>query len=154
MSDQFDKPQEEREDHLYDRRAAQLPLLGAAVAFLILFFPFMDRPWSLPAAILASYSIFVLSLAFGDAKDYLDRAEVRQQVQRLLSIHMFILLIALVIVLGWKRAQPLLPQGLTHRYQKGSFWDLGLELIFAIAGVWQGYWMRGIIQRTLKDTED
>jgi hypothetical protein len=154
MSDQIDKPQEEREDHIYDRRAAQLPLLAAAVAFSILFFPFMDRPWSLPAAILASYSIFVLGLAFGDAKDYLDRTEIRQQVQRLLLIHVFILLIAFAVILGWERAQPLLPGGLTHRYPKGSFWDFGLELTFAIAGVWQGFWMRKIIRRTLKETEE
>jgi Na+/H+ antiporter NhaC len=154
MSDQIDKPQEEREDHIYDRRAAQLPLLAAVVAFLILFFPFMDRPWSLPAAILASYSIFVLGLGFGDAKDYLDRTEIRQQVQRLLLIHLFILLIALGVVLGWERAQPLLPEGLTHRYQKGSIWDFGLELTFAIAAVWQGFWMRKIIRRTLNETEE
>jgi uncharacterized membrane protein len=154
MFDQADKPEEEREDDKKDQRAARIPMLAAAVVFSILFFPFMDRPWSLAAAILASYSTFVLGLAFGDAKDYLERIEIRQQVRRLLLIHTFVLAVALAFIIGWARLQPLLPQYLTHRGRRGSMWDLGLELTFAIAAVWEGYWMRGIIQRTLKDTED
>ena len=87
MSDQVDKPQWEQEDKIYDQGAARLSMLAAAVVFAVLFFPFMDRNWGLPVAILASYSVFVLGLAFGDAKDYLERVEIRREVRRLLLIH-------------------------------------------------------------------
>jgi len=129
-------------------------MLTAAVVFSVLFFPFKGEPWSLPAAILASYSAFVLGLAFGDAKDYLERVEIQREARRLLPIHAFVLLIAFAAITVWVRLQPLLPEGLTHQYRKGSFWDLALELPLIIAGVCQGFWMRGIMKRALKDSDD
>jgi len=63
-------------------------------------------------------------------------------------------MIAFGVITVWERLLPILPAAATHRGRKGSFWDLALELFFAIAAVSQGFWMRGTMRRVLDDSED
>jgi hypothetical protein len=55
----------------------RLAVVLAGVTFCVLFFPFMSRPWGLPVATLAGYSVLVFSWAPRDENCSLGRIEVR-----------------------------------------------------------------------------
>ena len=91
------KKQPAKDAKAEDANAIQLAMLQAFAA-VIVFIPFMDRPWAPYAAALTGYSVLVFSMAFRDAECSLRKPEVRQKLPGFLLLHLPLLAAVYVIV--------------------------------------------------------
>jgi amino acid transporter len=156
-SDQFKGKQEvskgkqDKSAQKKDEPYGPFTFIGPGIVFALLFVPFKDQPWSLYVAILASYTVLVYNMAFRGNRYSIYYPEIRKAISGFMLIHVLILLLISLTVFVWSQLQPMLPEGITHQYHKGSFWDLALECSLIIACVSQGLWMRKILKRNLKE---
>ncbi len=159
-SDQFTVSQEGPKtepplpDKKVERASGRWVVLVAGVVFFLIFLPFMDRPWGLHAAILAAYSVLAFGIALTGGERSPARLETRQQIPKLLSVHTVALVMVSLTVSAWLRLQTELPTAIVERGRKGSWWDLALELTLMVACIWQGLWMRGVLQRSVRDSKN
>lgn len=127
----------------------RLSVVLAAVTFCALFFPNMDKPWGLPVAIVAAYSVLVFSLAFRDKNCSLRRPQVRKLLPQFLLMHVPFLLLIYWIATLWIRLAPDMPDWLTVRGRKGSLYDWILTALLCLIAWAQEHWMRAIIKRSV-----
>jgi hypothetical protein len=110
--------------------------LATLLTLLFLYFPFMDRPWSLYVAISAAYTMLVLGLLWSDGKWKRYIEEGRRTARELLQGHLcFALLIVVWIWLG-RYSKPRLPEWMFN-YGLG---ELTLYLIFSGLGIVAIWW--------------
>ena len=131
-----------------DSTAIRLALIQAFVA-VIVFIPFMDRPWAPYAAALTGYSVLVFSMAFRDAECSLRKPEVRQKLPGFLQLHISFLAAVYVIETCSIRLAPQLPRFVTQAGRKGSLIEWIVTFALAMLAWAQEHWMRKIIRRSL-----
>lgn len=133
-----------------DAAAIRLALLQAFVA-VIVFIPFMNRPWVPYAAALTGYSVLVFGMAFRDAECSLRKPEVRQKLPGFLLLHIVFLAAVYVIETFSIRLAPQLPRFITQAGRKGSFSEWIVTFALVMLAWAQEHGMRRIIRRGLSD---
>lgn len=131
-----------------DANAIQVALLQAFVA-VIVFIPFMDRPWAPNAAALTGYSVLVFGMAFRDAECSLRKPEVRKKLPGFLLMHLLFLAVVYAIQTYSIHLAPQLPRIMTHEGRKGSFFEWIVTFALVMLAWGQEHWMREIIRRGL-----
>jgi hypothetical protein len=127
----------------------RLPVLLAGVTFCSLFFPFMGTQWGLPVATLTAYSMLVFSLAFRDKNCSLRKPQVKEQIPKFLLVHIPFLLGVYWIELEWLKQKSNMPDWLTARGRKGSFYEWILIALLCLIAWRQEHWMRLTIKSRL-----
>jgi hypothetical protein len=130
----------------------------AIPVFCALYFPFQERSWSLPVAIIAAYIVFMLcctcGLAFKDADDLLGRPETERYMASLVVRQVFVLALVSLGAFLWIYLRGILPTWVTYEGRKGSLWDYcGLLLAYVMA-VREASWMAARIKRRFRSSED
>jgi polyferredoxin len=134
-----------------DGNAIQLALLQAFVA-VIVFIPFMDRPWAPYAAALTAYTVLVFGMAFRDAECSLRKPEVRNKLPGFLLLHMLFLAVVYAIVNYSIRLTTQLPAFMARAGRKGSLFDWIVTFALVLLAWQQEHWMRRIIRRGLNNS--
>ena len=125
----------------------------AGVTFCALFFPLMKRPWGLPVATLAGYSVLVFGLALRDENCSLGRIEVQELLPRFLLLHIPFLLAVYWIEMEWLKQKPNMPNWLTTSGRKGSFYEWILIALLCLIAWRQEHWMRAMVKRRVTSEE-
>jgi hypothetical protein len=118
--------------------------LIASLAFLLIYLPFRNHPWSWFVAIAGSYTVAVLGIAldsaldFADADDFFGDSRVPRYVAVLLLPHALVLVLIMLGAYLWLCLEPVLPHWITVEGRKGSFWDLIGLLLLLIAAIVEG----------------
>ena len=128
----------------------RLAVVLAGVTFGALFFPFIGTQWGLPVATLAAYSVLVFSLTFRDKNCSLRRPEVRDQLPKFAFMHLPFLLLVYGIEVGWLNVASSMPEWLTVRGRKGSFYDWILIASICLLAWGQEHWVRTIVRSNLR----
>jgi polyferredoxin len=133
-----------------DANAIQLALvqtLGAVIVFI----PFMDRPWAPYAAVLTGYTVLVFGMAFRDAECSLRKPEVRKKLPGFLLLHLLSLAVVYATVNYSISLTVQLPGFMTRAGRKGSLFDWIVTFALLMLAWGQEHWMRKIIRRGLID---
>jgi hypothetical protein len=136
----------------YSASGRLAPLL-AGVTFCAIFFPFMGTIWGLPVATLAAYSVLVSALAFRDKNCSLHRPQVQEKLPFFAAVHVPILAIVYGIVVEWGSLASHMPDWMTARGRKGSFYDWMLIAALGLLAWRQEHWMRATVKRSLRSEE-
>jgi hypothetical protein len=136
----------------YSATGRLAPLL-AGVTFGVLFFPFMSRPWGLPVATLAAYSVLVFGLALRDENCSLGRIEVQDLLPRFLLLHIPFLVGVYWIEMEWLKLKSNMPDWLTVRGRRGSLYEWILIAVLYLIAWRQAHWMRAMVKRKLTEGE-
>lgn len=136
----------------YSATGRLAPLL-AGVTFGTIFFPFMGTSWGLSVATLAAYSVLVFALAFRDKNCSLRRSQVQEKLPFFAAVHVPILAIVYGIVAEWGSLASRMPDWMTVRGRKGSFYDWILIAALGLLAWRQEHWMRATVKRSLRSEE-
>jgi hypothetical protein len=129
----------------------RLAVVLAGVTFCVLFFPFMSRPWGLPVATLAGYSVLVFSWALRDENCSLGRIEVQELLPRFVLLHIPFLLVVCGIEMEWLRQRSNMPDWLIVEGRKGSLYMWILTALLCVIAWQQARWMRTMVKRKLTE---
>ncbi len=129
-----------------DTAAMQLALMQAFVA-VIVFIPFMGRPWAPFAASLTGYSVLVFGLAFRDAECSLRKPQVRRRLPVFLLLHMLSLAAVYCVVIFSIRLNSQLPTFMTKSGLKGSLFEWIVTFALVMLAWAQEHWMRVVMRR-------
>ena len=133
-----------------DANAIQLAMLQAFAA-VIVFIPFMDRPWALYAAAITGYSVLVFSMAFRDTECSLRKPEVRRKLPGYLVLHLLFLAVVYGIQSHSIRLAPQLPRLMTLEGRKSSLFEWIVTFALVMLAWGQEHWMRLIIKSRLAE---
>ncbi len=136
----------------YSASGRLAPLL-AGIAFGTIFFPFMATSWGLQVATVAAYSVLVFALAFRDKNCSLHRSQVKERLPFFAAVHLPILAIVYGIVAEWGSLASRMPDWMTVRGRKGSFYDGILIAVLCLLAWRQEHWMRATVKRSLRSEE-
>jgi hypothetical protein len=119
----------------------ELVSIGVVIAFLAIYLPFMDKPWSLYVALCAGYTMLVFGMLWSDRK-WKKYIEVNKRTALdLIQGHAVFLLVVVLWIWICKISRPRLPDWMFEDHYRGVtpylvFGGLGLVAIWWIEQSW------------------